>query len=104
MTAAVLGRIMDHVRLVKRMAKATGADLVAAYEAGDLTQQEWTRMVQRCRACDWTEDCGAWLETHHAVACAPKTCPNRARFKELKAGAALRTAGGKQDGRRISKR
>lgn len=81
----VLGDIMDHVRLVGRMAKATGTDLVGAYEAGVLTQEEWAGIVQTCRGCTWSERCGEWLDGHEAVQCAPSTCLNRHKFKDLKA-------------------
>ncbi|MDF1716692.1 MAG: DUF6455 family protein [Antarcticimicrobium sp.] len=81
---AVLGRIMRHVRLISRMAKTTDADLVGAYETGDLSQEEWAEMVQSCRHCAWADDCDAWLEAHEAAPCAPETCPNRARFAALR--------------------
>ena len=41
-----------HYWLAKRMAKTTGADLVAAYQAGELGQEEWAQMVHKCRGCD----------------------------------------------------
>lgn len=91
---AVLGNIMEHVRLVGRMAKATETDLVGAYEAGDLSQEEWAEMVQTCRTCDWAARCVDWLDGHEAVPCAPDTCLNKHKFKELQARAAARVAGG----------
>lgn len=88
----VLGKLMEHVRLVGRMARATGTDVVGAYEAGDLTQAEWAEMVQTCRSCTWAEHCGAWLDDNEAVACAPGTCLNRDRFEELRARAVAHEA------------
>ena len=90
----VLGEIMQHVRLVERMAKATGTDLVGAYEAGELSQEDWAEMVQTCRSCDWAERCGDWLDGHETAPCAPQTCLNRQKFKELQARAVLRAEGG----------
>jgi len=80
----VLGKLMDHVRLVARMAKATDTDLVGATQAGDLSQEDWARMVQTCRRCNWAGECGGWLDRHEATDCAPGTCLNRDRFAALK--------------------
>ena len=80
----VLGKMMDHVRLVARMAKATDTDLVGASEAGDLSQEGWARMVQTCRRCNWAEECGEWLGSHETADCAPGACLNRDRFTALK--------------------
>lgn len=88
----VLGQIMEHVRLIGRMAKATETDLVGAYEAGELSQEEWAEMVQTCRSCSWAGRCGDWLDSHVAVASAPATCLNRKRFQELQARVAERAA------------
>lgn len=81
-----MGELMTHVRLVSRMAKATRTDLVQAVRDGDLSQAQWAGMVQRCRRCDWAEDCPDWLDAHPEGAdCAPGTCRNRARFETLRA-------------------
>ena len=85
---AVLGRIMTHVRLISRMARATKTDLVGAHEAGVLSQEDWADMVQTCRGCDWAGECEAWLDAHETLSCAPETCPNRARFAALRQGCA----------------
>lgn len=86
----VLGKLMDHVRLVARMAKATDTDLVGASGAGDLSQEDWAEIVQTCRRCTWAEDCGPWLDRTGKAACAPDTCLNRDRFAALKAQAKAR--------------
>ncbi|MDX2482425.1 MAG: DUF6455 family protein [Pseudodonghicola sp.] len=87
---AVLGQIMAHVRLIGRMGKATDTDLIGAYEAGDLSQEEWAEMVQTCRSCDWADQCGAWIDRHGSAGEAPEHCPNRCKFKEVQARAAAR--------------
>ena len=86
----VLGKLMEHVRLVARMAKATDTDLVGASRSGDLSQEEWADIVQTCRRCKWAGDCGEWLDQNQQIACAPETCLNRDRFAALKAQAAAR--------------
>lgn len=91
---AVLGDIMEHVRLVERMAKATDTDLVGAFEAGDLSQEEWAEMVQTCRTCDWAGRCEEWLDRHDTARDAPETCLNHLKFRDLQARAASRVAGG----------
>lgn len=83
----VMGKLMDHVRLVSRMAKATRTDLVKARNVGDLSQAEWAAMVQTCRKCDWSAQCPDWLDRHEAAGDAPKQCPNRAKFNSLKTAA-----------------
>ena len=82
--SAVLGQVMKHVRLISRMARATETDLVAAHEAGVLSQDEWAEMVQTCRRCDWAAECEGWLDAHDTASCAPETCLNRARFAALR--------------------
>lgn len=80
-----LGPLMTHLRLALRMGRTTGTDLQAAYKDGALPQEDWAEMVQSCRACSWGERCPEWLSSHEHVDDAPETCPNRARFSELKA-------------------
>lgn len=80
----VLGNTMEHVRLVSRMAQATGTDLMGATQAGKLSQEEWADMVQTCRSCVWSERCPDWLACHERVDAAPDTCLNRAEFAALK--------------------
>ncbi|WP_280960211.1 DUF6455 family protein [Antarcticimicrobium luteum] len=92
---AVLGRLMDHVRLIERMAMATGTDLVGAYEAGALSQADWAAMVRTCRGCAWAGNCGAWLDRHETVPCAPASCPNRQPFRDLRSRTPARAEGGK---------
>lgn len=78
-----LGHIGQHVRLVLRMAQATGLDLVTAHAAGDVTAPDWADIVQACRRCDWTGKCERWLDTHGTAARAPENCRNRNRFDAI---------------------
>ena len=77
---------MKHLRLVLRMGKATGVDIVSEHRSGRLSQDEWAGMVQSCRSCEWAGRCPAWLDENQSIAEAPETCPNRARFAELRNG------------------
>lgn len=79
-----LGRIEDHVLLVKRMALATDVDLIARHADGDLSQEAWADLVQTCRGCRWASRCDSWLDEHDQEACAPSTCLNRARLEALR--------------------
>ncbi|MFD3189785.1 DUF6455 family protein [Sedimentitalea sp. HM32M-2] len=80
----VLGNLMHHVRLATRMAMVTRVDPVALYKSGDLRQDEWADMVQRCRDCGWAGECPDWLDGHGDAGDAPETCPNRGRFRDLR--------------------
>lgn len=79
-----LGDRNRHYWLAQRMAKTTGADLVAAHKTGALPQQEWAQMVQNCRSCDWTEGCARWLQQTASADTVPETCVNCGRFTELR--------------------
>lgn len=78
-----LGDIKRHYWLAQRMAKATGADLVAAHQSGELPQGEWAQMVQTCRGCDWTEGCEHWLRANETSEVVPEDCANCTRLAEL---------------------
>lgn len=80
-----LGKIMPHFRLVHRMGKTTGTDIVAAHREGRLTQQDWAQMIHFCRGCEWAEGCADWMAQQHTGVNAPRSCPNRSRFAELRA-------------------
>ena len=80
-----LGDHKKHYWLSKRMAKTTGADLVAAYQAGELGQEEWAQMVHKCRGCDWAEGCARWLRKTPTATDVPSTCVNCGRFTDLQA-------------------
>jgi len=79
-----LGRLEEHVLLVKRMARATDVDLCQAYEDGTLSPDAWADLVQTCRGCRWADRCATWLDTHDHQGCAPQTCVNRARLETVR--------------------
>ncbi len=81
----VLGPENEHYWLVKRMAKATGIDLVKAAEANIMTQEDWAGIVTHCRGCDWAEGCGRWLDqTTEVQRALPTPCINRSRLADIK--------------------
>jgi hypothetical protein len=82
----VLGDERRHYLMAAGMANRTGADMQAALDAGVISQADWADLVQRCRACDWTEGCACWLKAQSpGGADAPGSCPNAAVFKRVKA-------------------
>ncbi|WP_397542884.1 DUF6455 family protein [Roseovarius salis] len=78
-----LGDPRRHYWLLQDMARATGVDLVRAFEEGRLGQNEWAETVERCRACGWAGGCRAWLASGVVDAAPPRPCRNRARFAIL---------------------
>jgi hypothetical protein len=82
----VLGPEKDHFWLVQRMAKATGVDLVKAWDSGILTADDWAGIVTRCRGCSWTDGCDRFLDTPNAGnRAAPEPCLNHKRLARIKA-------------------
>ncbi len=79
-----LGNSTKHFWLAQRMAKKGDADLVAAFERGELSQEEWAGMVTRCRSCDWSKGCERFLAQGGPTDTLPEQCLNRERFAELK--------------------
>ena len=79
-----LGRMMDHLWLVKRMGRSAQVDFVSAHADGTLSQQDWADIVRTCQGCSWAPRCDEWMTKNEGRACAPSTCLNRARFEELK--------------------
>ncbi|MEM8580702.1 MAG: DUF6455 family protein [Pseudomonadota bacterium] len=87
---AKLGKEVDHIWLIQRMAKTAQVDLVAAFEAGDLLSEDWATMIERCRGCAWAEGCSEWLSVPGQTAdVPPEACLNRARMAALRAVADL---------------
>ncbi len=82
-----LGDITHHLWLVRRMARATGADLVAAVHEGQLAADDWSQMITNCRGCACAEQCGAKLadleRSDDGRAQAPLYCENRVTFDRL---------------------
>ncbi|MFW2544299.1 DUF6455 family protein [Primorskyibacter sp. 2E107] len=79
-----LGATRAHYWMVQRMAKATGVDLVQAAERAALSQDDWARMVTRCRGCEWVQGCSHWLEQGtDALRPCPDGCANQGVFARL---------------------
>jgi len=79
-----LGDARRHFWLAQRMARNGGLDLAGAKARGDLDQESWARMVQRCRGCDWTTGCERFLAFGQGVETLPVNCRNRRQFRALK--------------------
>lgn len=56
-----LGNTGVHYWLVQRMAKRCGVDTSSAAACGDIDQDGWVEMVQKCRGCTWADGCARWL-------------------------------------------
>jgi hypothetical protein len=80
----VLGERMAHLRLVCGMAKATGTDVVRAFDYGDLSSEEWAEMVETCRGCEAADACAHWLADAPHWDEAPGVCLNQKRFAALR--------------------
>ena len=80
-----LGDALYHLRLLGLMGKTTEADLVAAFEAGRISSEDWADMVNRCRACEGIETCERWLATHESAEEAPGCCKNAKVLLRLRA-------------------
>ena len=80
-----LGDTGVHFWLVQRMAKTCGVDTAQAAGDGDLEPEAWVDMIQRCRACQWTQGCKRWLSRHESESSAqpPMDCINAKIFKKL---------------------
>ena len=83
MVVKPLGRPRHHYWLVQRMAHATGADLVRAWEAGELRPRDWAAMVGRCRGCPRARRCERLLALEEA-ANPPEFCLNSKKLKEIR--------------------
>ena len=83
---APLGKITDHIWLVRRMARATGSDLSTAMQDGEISNQDWSQMVTNCRGCACAGACSGWLDQHELDGTrgdAPTYCENRVTFDRL---------------------
>jgi hypothetical protein len=92
MTMRPLGEPRAHYWRVIAMAKATGLDLVRAFEAGELDSQTWADTVQRCRSCAWVGGCDRWVSEDHDGSAPPTPCLNRRRLALLRLEQELETA------------
>lgn len=87
MTATMhpLGETRKHVLLAQRMARLNGVALTQAVAEGNLDQEGWAGMVQRCRGCDWVAGCERFLDAGERGDTPPENCRNRLQFGVLKA-------------------
>ncbi|QIE42671.1 hypothetical protein G5B39_12500 [Rhodobacteraceae bacterium SC52] len=87
-----LGDATTHYWLVQDMARAAGVDLAAEVESGNLTTENWSNMVQRCRGCAWERDggCSRWMAAQEAddPIDVPSLCENVETFAKLRMPAA----------------
>ena len=83
---APLGNISDHLHLVRRMSRVTGADLSEAMHEGLIDHAGWAAAITNCRGCACVGSCRDWLATQELEqhrAPAPDYCENRATFDRL---------------------
>ena len=80
-----LGPVMPHVWRVKRMARATGVDLVGAMADDRLSSEGWARIVSRCRGCASAAACDRWLSVNDSADAARDGCDNRRALAALTA-------------------
>ena len=72
-----LGDKIEHLWLVQRMAKVAGVDLAAAMETGELSSEDWSKLVSRCRGCAWVDGCREWLDQQFTIVeTTPDECVN----------------------------
>lgn len=86
MTDAIkpLGPMKKHYWLAQTMAKASGADLVQAFDDGRLSQEDWATMVHRCRSCTWAQQCKCWLSDQDwGALTVPDDCVNSSILLDL---------------------
>lgn len=77
-----LGSANRHYWMALSMAKTTGADLQKALKTGLITHADWAQAVHRCRGCQWTEGCDAWMAAQQrGAAKIPVVCRNAALFE-----------------------
>ncbi|MEP2716822.1 DUF6455 family protein [Pseudophaeobacter sp.] len=88
-----LGDAMHHLQLLARMGKTLGADLVEAFEKGEISAEDWAEMITSCRGCETPEGCRHWLEAQERRAertagaeapMPPHSCCNAARLMQLR--------------------
>ena len=81
-----MGDRRRHYWLIKGMADRLGADLVTAFDKGDLGTAEWADMVESCRGCSEPGRCRKWLDSREEANAAPGYCQNAARLEQMAKG------------------
>lgn len=87
-----LGNEIDHYWMLTDMAAATRTGLVAAWQDGRLSEEDWAEMVLTCRACRWATACRDWLDKVGTAEVPPAMCANRDTLARLKAERLAETA------------
>jgi len=74
-----------HVMKIRAMAKSAVIDPARVAEAGALSQEDWSKMITRCRGCEWDEGCARFLARNgrEMPVTIPEACVNRETLKEL---------------------
>ena len=80
-----LGDTRRHFWLALRMARSGGLNLVEATDRGDLDQERWAGIIERCRCCTWTAGCERYLAQVQDYDSLPVNCRNRIQFAALRA-------------------
>ena len=69
--------------LTRGMARVIGINLTDAVVEGWLTRPELADLVDRCQACDRSEDCTRWLSRTVTADALPGFCPNKRSLESL---------------------
>jgi len=80
----MLGDPLYHLRLLGRMGRTVGADLVQAFEVGEIDSETWTQMITNCRACPYPHKCQAWLDATEQAAGPPSGWCNAETLHQLR--------------------
>jgi len=79
-----LGDPEVHFWLTRSAARAMGVNLSKALAAGQLSAQDYSRMVIACRKCRHVAGCQRWLATEAVPRCATyEACANRQVLERL---------------------
>lgn len=80
----VLGETLYHMRLLAQMGRAVDADLVKAFDDGEIDNASWVSMITSCRSCAEPHRCQTWLATHETAEYPPNGCNNAQRLVQLR--------------------
>lgn len=88
----LLGDVKRHFLLVKRMARATGADLEGAVQSGRLSESDWAETITRCRGCTCVDACETWLRVGELADMPPRDAPLHCENRDLFRGLTMEAA------------
>lgn len=69
--------------LTRGMGRVVGVNLTDAVVEGWLSRAELAELVDRCQACDRSEDCTGWLARTVTADALPAFCPNKPDIESL---------------------